>query len=86
MPYSYWGLQTDEDDDDDPLFDVPVPAWSFPLPLTLLLPPLPLGSMKAVLSSGTGTPRICLTRIWFRVHIVASSHWQLIPPCALPSL
>ena len=80
MPYTYWGLQTDEDEDDDPLFDLPLPAWSFPLPLTLLLPPLPLGSMKA------GTPRNCLTSIWFGTHIAASRHWQLIPPCALPSV
>ena len=80
MLYTYWGLQTDEDDDDDPLFDLPLPDWAFPLPLTWLLPPLPLGSMMA------GTPRNFLTSNWFGMHIAALRHWQLMPPCALLSL
>ena len=82
MPYTYWGLQTDDDDDDDHLFDLPLPASSFPLPSPLRLPPLTLGWTS---SMSPGTTRKVITLFWFSRHTTASRHWQLAPPNALPS-
>ena len=71
---TYWGLQPD-DDDDDHLFDLPLPALSFPLPV-----PLTLGWKHTMCS---GTPQILHHLFWFTAHTSALKHLQLRPPNAL---